>query len=315
MISVIDLSLSVAMKAHGGKKDIDGEAYILHPLEVGLMGNTDEERSAGFLHDVIENTNFIIEDLEAAGIPNGIINAVKLLTHDPNVPYLNYIQNIIDSHNPIAIKVRYNDLIYHLNKDKAHPEKREMHTKALEMIKGALKDMYNVRQFDPQSLNGTNHKTAIFAAGCFWGVQHYFSKTPGVVNCYVGYTGGNEANPTYNEVRWHHTGHKEAVLVEYDPSKVDYTTLCKLFFEIHDPSQTDGQGPDKGQQYRSAVYYNNKEEYDIIRLLIDILETKSYVVNTLVLPAREFWIAEKYHQNYYENTGGAPYCHFRTKKF
>ncbi len=303
------------MKAHGGKKDIDGEAYILHPLEVGLMGNTDEERSAGFLHDVIENTNFIIEDLEAAGIPNGIINAVRLLTHDPKVPYLNYIQNIIDSHNPIALKVRYNDLIYHLNKDKAHPENIEKHTKALEMIKEALKDMYDVRLFDPRSLDGTNHKTAIFAAGCFWGVQHYFNKTPGVVNCYAGYTGGTEANPTYNEVRWHHTGHKEAVLVEYDPSKVDYTALCKLFFEIHDPSQTDGQGPDKGQQYRSAVYYSDKEEYGVIRQLIDILETKSYVVNTLVLPARDFWIAEKYHQNYYENTGGAPYCHFRTKKF
>lgn len=141
MKSIIDLSLSVAMKAHGGKKDIDGEAYILHPLAVGLMGSTDEERSTGFLHDVIENTNFIIEDLEAAGIPYGIVNAVKLLTHNPDTPYLDYIQNIIDSHDPVALKVRYNDLIYHLNKDKAHPEKLEIHTKALEMVKEALKDM------------------------------------------------------------------------------------------------------------------------------------------------------------------------------
>lgn len=141
MKSIIDLSLSVAMRAHGGKKDIDGEAYILHPLAVGLMGSTDEERSTGFLHDVIENTSFIIEDLEAAGIPHGIVNAVKLLTHNPDTPYLDYIQNIIDSHNPVALKVRYNDLLYHLNKDKAHPEKLEIHTKALEMVKEALKDM------------------------------------------------------------------------------------------------------------------------------------------------------------------------------
>ncbi len=315
MKSIIDLSLSVAMRAHGGKKDIDGEAYILHPLAVGLMGSTDEERSTGFLHDVIENTNFIIEDLEAAGIPHGIVNAVKLLTHHPNTPYLDYIQNIIDSHNPVALKVRYNDLLYHLNKDKAHPEKLEMHTKALEMVKEALKDMYRVYKFDKDSLVGTSHKTAIFAAGCFWGVQQYFKKTPGVIDCKVGYTGGNEENPTYDEVREHHTGHKEAVLVEYDPSVVSYSCLCKLFFEIHDPGQTDGQGPDKGQQYRSAAYYSDKEEYDTIQTLSDILRSKSFVVNTLVLPARDFWVAENYHQDYYENTGGTPYCHFRTKKF
>lgn len=109
---------------------------------------------------------------------------------------------------------------------------------------------------------------AIFAAGCFWGVQHQFERIPGVLNTTVGYTGGPEANPTYTQVKAHMTHHVEAIFVDYDADMVSYVDLCKLFFEIHDPSQTDGIGPDLGPQYRSMIFYmdeKQKSEADIIR--------------------------------------------------
>ena len=96
---------------------------------------------------------------------------------------------------------------------------------------------------------------AIFACGCFWGVQHQMERAKGVVGSTVGYTGGKEQHPTYQEVKAHSTGHAEAVLVEYDAEQTTYKELCKLFFEIHDPAQTDGQGPDIGPQYRSEIFY------------------------------------------------------------
>lgn len=96
---------------------------------------------------------------------------------------------------------------------------------------------------------------AIFACGCFWGVQHQMERAQGVVSSTVGYTGGKEQHPTYQEVKAHSTGHAEAVLVEYDAEQTTYKELCKLFFEIHDPAQTDGQGPDIGPQYRSEIFY------------------------------------------------------------
>ena len=95
---------------------------------------------------------------------------------------------------------------------------------------------------------------AIFACGCFWGVQHQMERAKGVVGSTVGYTGGKEQHPTYQEVKAHSTGHAEAVLVEYDAEQTTYKELCKLFFEIHDPAQTDGQGPDIGPQYRSEIF-------------------------------------------------------------
>ena len=101
---------------------------------------------------------------------------------------------------------------------------------------------------------------AIFAAGCFWGVQHQFERIPGVLNTTVGYTGGPEANPAYTQVKAHMTHHVEAIFVDYDADMVSYVDLCKLFFEIHDPSQTDGIGPDLGPQYRSMIFYMDEKQ-------------------------------------------------------
>lgn len=156
---------------------------------------------------------------------------------------------------------------------------------------------------------------AIFACGCFWGVQHQMKKATGVISTTVGYIGGHKETPTYQEVKAHTTGHAEAVLVEYDAEKISYTDLCKLFFEIHDPAQTDGQGPDIGPQYRSEIFYLDNSQKEEAEKVISILRDKGYEVNTALTPASQFWKAEEYHQHYYDKTGGEPYCHIRVKKF
>ena len=156
---------------------------------------------------------------------------------------------------------------------------------------------------------------AIFACGCFWGTQHQFDRAKGVVRTTVGYIGGKEENPTYPEVKAHQTGHAEAVLVEYDAQQTSYTELCKLFFEIHDPAQTDGIGPDLGPQYRSEIFYMNETQLKEAEEVISLLRSKGYEVNTRLTPATTFWEGEEYHQKYYDKTGGEPYCHIRVKKF
>ena len=310
-MSTLDLALQIAVKAHSGQQDLDGEAYILHPLQVGLMGNTDEERCTGFLHDVLEDSRYSAEDLIEAGIPEGVVNALRLLTHDKAVSYKEYIERIIQSHNPIALRVKYNDLRHNYSRGKAYPHLQKKHGEALKMVEEAIDKMNSTAVFTPHE----GHDTAVFAAGCFWGVQHHFQRMQGVRQTLVGYTGGKEENPTYEQVRSHKTSHVEAILVEYDPQKVSYRDLCKLFFEIHDPSQTDGQGPDIGQQYRSAVFYKNNEEQQIINELKKHLEAQGLAVNTLIMPMEKFWAAEEYHQHYYAQTGGSPYCHVRVKRF
>ncbi len=156
---------------------------------------------------------------------------------------------------------------------------------------------------------------AIFACGCFWGAQYQFEIIKGVLRSTVGYIGGEKENPSYQEVKAHTTGHAEATQVEFDPKQVSYTDLCKVFFEIHDPAQTDGQGPDIGPQYRSEIFYLNETQKQEAEAVIDILRQKGYEVNTRLTPATTFWEAEDYHQHYYEKTGGEPYCHIRIKKF
>jgi len=156
---------------------------------------------------------------------------------------------------------------------------------------------------------------ALFASGCFWGVQHQFDKHDGVVSTLVGYTGGTTENPTYEQVCSEETGHREALEVAFDPVHTTYEALAKLFFETHDFSQVGGQGPDIGYRYTSAVYYTTDKQKEIAENLIAQLEEKGASVTTEVLPAETFYPAEEYHQKYYEKTGGAPYCHMYIKRF
>jgi len=161
----------------------------------------------------------------------------------------------------------------------------------------------------------TAYKKAYFAGGCFWGVEYYFEKKKGVIAARSGYMGGTLQNPTYQDVSYKDTGHVEVVEVEYDPGVVSYEELAKLFFEIHDPTQTDGQGPDIGDQYLSVIFYNDQEEKKSVEKLIKILEKKQYKIATKVKKADTFWEAEEYHQNYYTKTHKQPYCHSYTKRF
>lgn len=158
-------------------------------------------------------------------------------------------------------------------------------------------------------------ETAVFAGGCFWGVQHFFQKKEGVYTSRVGYTGGTKENPTYREVCSTDTGHYEAIEITYNPEMISYEELARLFFEIHDPTQSNGQGPDLGDQYLSAVFYKNEDEKEICVNLINILKKKGFDVVTELIEAQTFWEAEDYHQFYYEKKSGTPYCHFYKKKF
>ena len=169
-------------------------------------------------------------------------------------------------------------------------------------------------------------ETAIFAAGCFWGVQYYLSKQEGVISSAAGFIGGHVRQPSYEVVKAHKSGHVEAVRVVYDADVVSYEDLCKLFFEIHDPAQMGGQGPDIGPQYESGIFYNSEDLKATAEAVIALLRCLGHEVNTFMAPVVEnptedtpvekiFWEAEPYHQNYYDNEGGSPYCHFRIKKF
>jgi methionine-S-sulfoxide reductase len=147
-------------------------------------------------------------------------------------------------------------------------------------------------------------KQAIFAAGCFWGVQFYFDQVPGVTKTVVGYTGGHTDNPTYEEVCAHGTGHAEAVLVDFDPEKVDYETLVRQFFHMHDPTQLNRQGPDVGDNYRSAIFYFDDDQRQTAEMVMrDIESGYDKPIVTQLAPATKFYEAEPYHQKYTERTG------------
>tara|TARA_R110002050_G_scaffold102613_3_gene211253 strand:- start:6758 stop:7705 length:948 start_codon:yes stop_codon:yes gene_type:complete len=157
--------------------------------------------------------------------------------------------------------------------------------------------------------------TAYFAGGCFWGVEYYLEQEPGVKTVASGYMGGRKRNPSYQDVSYRNTGHAEVVRVIFNPAETSYEALARLFFEIHDPTQVNRQGPDVGEQYRSEVFYRTELQKDIAEKLIQLLQLKGYEVATRVTPAATFWMAEDYHQDYYANKGGTPYCHMRVDRF
>ncbi|HZY97605.1 MAG TPA: peptide-methionine (S)-S-oxide reductase MsrA [Candidatus Cybelea sp.] len=154
-----------------------------------------------------------------------------------------------------------------------------------------------------------NTQTATFAAGCFWGVEAAFRQIPGIVDAVSGYTGGHVDNPTYRQVCTHATGHAEAVEVTFDPQRVSYEQLLDVFWQIHDPTQLNRQGPDVGDQYRSAIFTHGAEQERTAIASRDREQPKhARPIVTQILPAPHFWHAEEYHQQYFEKNGGAA-CH------
>lgn len=155
---------------------------------------------------------------------------------------------------------------------------------------------------------------ATFAAGCFWGVEATFRQIPGVISTRVGYTGRQMTNPTYKDVCTDRTGHAEAVEVEYDPSKVSYDQLLQVFWENHDPTQLNRQGPDWGTQYRSAIFFHSPEQEAAAKTSKEALEKSGRYrkpIVTQIVPATTFYEAEDYHQQYLEKRGLAS-CHIKS---
>jgi peptide-methionine (S)-S-oxide reductase len=154
---------------------------------------------------------------------------------------------------------------------------------------------------------------ATFAAGCFWGVEAAFRQIAGVTGTRVGYTGGDFKNPTYKDVCTDRTGHAEAVEVDYDPTKVSYEDLLNVFWENHDPTQLNRQGPDFGTQYRSAIFYDSPEQEQAARASKANLEKSGHFqrqIVTQIVPTTTFYRAEDYHQQYLEKRGLAS-CHIK----
>jgi len=153
---------------------------------------------------------------------------------------------------------------------------------------------------------------ATFGAGCFWGIEAAFQKVPGVIDTAVGYSGGHTVNPSYQDVCTDETGHAEVVQVTFDPSKVSYETLLDTFWEIHDPTQVNRQGPDFGSQYRTAIFYHSPEQEAAARKSAAALGARGRFrspIATEITPAGPFYRAEEYHQKYLQKRGAAS-CHF-----
>jgi len=148
---------------------------------------------------------------------------------------------------------------------------------------------------------------ATFAGGCFWGVEDVFSSLLGVVATRVGYCGGRTDNPTYHDVCTHDTGHAEAVEVVFDPLQISYKVLLKVFWECHDPTQINGQGPDIGEQYRSVIFYHSEDQHESALASRAEQESRHILrrsIATQIVPATVFWEAEAYHQKYHQKNGG-----------
>lgn len=169
------------------------------------------------------------------------------------------------------------------------------------------------RPLPQESLPVNTHEVAYFAGGCFWGIEHYFQKGPGVIDAVSGYMQGRVDKPTYEQVCAHGTGHAETVKVVFDPRKISYRRLLEAFFAMHDPTQLNRQGPDVGDQYRSGIWFTSEAQKREAEAYIQELSAserfKGRKIVTQVEAAATFWPAEDYHQDYIEKTGRA--CHVR----
>ncbi len=143
-------------------------------------------------------------------------------------------------------------------------------------------------------------ETAIFGAGCFWGVEAAFRRVDGVIETSVGYSGGHMAEPSYHDVCGGQTGHAEVVRVVFDPARVGYEALLDLFWQVHDPTQVNRQGPDIGTQYRSAIFYESDAQKTVAEASKATLVAAGHPISTQIEPAAEYWLAEDYHQQYFE---------------
>jgi peptide-methionine (S)-S-oxide reductase len=158
----------------------------------------------------------------------------------------------------------------------------------------------------PASLSSVPAEVATFGAGCFWGVEQILSRQPGVLATSVGYMGGQVDNPTYEMVCTDTTEHAEVVQVTFDPAAISYRALIDVFWHLHDPTQVDRQGPDVGRQYRSVVYTHSAEQEAIARETRDAINASGKLrrpVATEIAPAATYWVAEKYHQQYFDKRG------------
>ena len=152
---------------------------------------------------------------------------------------------------------------------------------------------------------------ATFAGGCFWGVEHLFNQVPGVIEAVSGYEGGHVDHPSYEQVCMGRTGHAEAVEVTYDPSKVSYEQLLNSFWNMHDPTTLNRQGPDTGHQYRSVIFFHNPEQQRAaLKSKEEAQRFFDKKIVTEIVPATDFWRAEDYHQRYFEKHPGHYSCHF-----
>jgi peptide-methionine (S)-S-oxide reductase len=153
-------------------------------------------------------------------------------------------------------------------------------------------------------------ETATFAAGCFWGVEYVFRRVPGVTDVQVGYSGGTTPNPTYEEVCSHTTGHAEVARVTFDAQRVSFDQLLEVFWAMHDPTQVDRQGPDVGDQYRSAIFTHSPDQQRAAEASKERAQARfDRPIATEIIPLQAFHLAEGYHQAYYEKNGHTPYCH------
>ena len=154
------------------------------------------------------------------------------------------------------------------------------------------------------------YEKATFGAGCFWGVEYVFRRVPGVIDAQVGYSGGILANPTYEQVCSHTTGHAEVTQVTFDPEQVSYDQLLEVFWAMHDPTQVNRQGPDIGDQYRSVIFAHTDEQKQAAEASKERAQSRfSKPIATQIVPLTAFYPGEDYHQAYYEKNGHTPYCH------